>query len=385
MKITPTQARRLAVTRQRLAGPPLPPTRDGLMEMFRDLGCVQIDPIRAVERTQYLVPFSRLGRYDVADLHALLYTDRQLFEYWAHAASIVLTEDYPIHESYMRYNRQDLRIDGSSWARWAKTWYAENEPFRQYVLDELRERGPLTSAQLEDRSVTPWGRDGWNNGRNVSRLLDMLWSRGEIMVAGRKGLQKQWTLTERHLPDWTPREELSRQELTRRAAQKSLRALGVGTAKQITAHFTRDRYPKLAAVLAQLAADEVIIPVEIAEGGVRWPGEWYIHAEDAPLVGQLDNSGWQPRTVLLSPFDNLICDRARTELMWDFHFRIEIYVPKAKRQYGYYVLPILHGDRLIGRIDPKMDRKSGTLHVNAVYAEPDAPQDSATARAVAAA
>ena len=126
-----------------------------------------------------------------------------------------------------------------------------------------------------------------------------------------------------------------------------------------------------------------VLPVSITGEDAVWPGEWYIHAEDVPLLEQLKAGAWQPRTVLLSPFDNLIIDRDRTELMWDFFFRIEIYVPKAKRQYGYYVLPILHGERLIGRLDPKMDRKSGKLHINAIYTEADAPQDTGTAQAVA--
>jgi len=136
-------------------------------------------------------------------------------------------------------------------------------------------------------------------------------------------------------------------------------------------------------VLAELERTKTIIPVSISNGSTTWPGQWYIHAEDLPLLERLQAGEWQPRTTLLSPFDNLIIDRDRTELMWDFYFRIEIYVPKAKREYGYYVLPILHGDRFVGRIDPKMDRKSGTLHVNAVYAEPDAPQDKSTGQAVA--
>jgi uncharacterized protein YcaQ len=382
--LTPTLARRLTITRQRLAGPRPEPTPEGIMDLFRDLRCVQIDPIRAVEYTQRLVLWSRLGSYDPAHLDTLLWEERQLFEYWAHAASIVLTEDYLIHEVQMRQRRP--ANPNSGWHRRMHAWIKANESFRQHILDRLRHEGPLASREIEDLSTTPWGSTGWTNERNVGRMLDFLWTQGEIMVATRQGVQKKWGLTEHHLPDWPLRETLSDEEMVRQAAQISLRALGVGTAKQINNHFIRGNYPGLDSMLAALVAEERIIPVSIGEGELTWPGEWYIHAADLPLLEQLAaGSAWQPRTTLLSPFDNLICDRERTELMWDFYFRIEIYVPKAKRQYGYYVLPILHGDRLIGRIDPKMDRKTGKLHINAIYAEADTPQDAATAQAIAAA
>lgn len=378
LTLTPTQARRLAITRQRLAGPPPAPTRDGILELFRNLGCVQIDPIRAVERTQYLVLWSRVGNYNPAHLHTLLWDSRHLFEYWAHAASIVLTEDYQIHHHYMRRFAAG-QVD-SGWHQRVQDWLVENTGFREYVLARLHAEGPLAISQLEDRSVRPWASDGWNQNRNLGQMLSFLWEQGDIMVAGRKGIERLWGLTADHLPEWTPREPLPAREITRRAAQKSLRALGVGTAKHIANHFTRNRYPELDSVLAELVAAAEILPAQIAD----WPGRWYIHAADVPLLNTLaDDNGWQPRTTLLSPFDNLICDRDRTEQMWDFFFRIEIYVPPGKRQYGYYVLPILHGDRLIGRLDPRLDRKTHTLHINAVYAEPAAPPDAGPAVAAA--
>lgn len=376
--LTPTIARRLAVTRQWLAGP-LPATNEaGMITMLRDLGCVQIDPIRAVERTQYLVLWSRLGRYDPAQFEALLWEERRLFEYWAHAASIVLTEDYPLHHLRMRNYGQGTDL----WSRRIQTWLAENETFRHYILDRLRHEGPLSIKDLEDRSVTPWQSTGWTHERNVDRMLEFLWGMGHIFPVERRGLQKKWGLAEHHLPAWTPREVLPEAEIVRRAAQQSLRSLGVATARQINNHFIRGYYPNLKQILAELVAQQLILPVTLAEGDTVWPGEWYLHRDDLPLLESLNDGAWQPRTTLLSPFDNLICDRERTELLWDFRFRIEIYVPKAKRQYGYYVLPILHGERLIGRIDPRMDRKSGILHVNNLYAEPDAPQGQAVGQAI---
>jgi uncharacterized protein YcaQ len=215
-------------------------------------------------------------------------------------------------------------------------------------------------------------------------MLNFLWTRGDIMVADRKALRKRWGLTEQCLPGWTNHEPWPAHQVVWEATQKSLRALGVGTTRHISNHFTRGAYPSLTKIMAELVEAGRVIPVEVAGEEGNWPGQWYLHADNLPLLERLQAGAWQPRTVLLSPFDNLICDRDRTELMWNFFFRIEIYVPKAKRQYGYYVLPILHGDRLIGRIDPQMDRKTGQLRVNAVYTEPDAPLDEATGQAVAA-
>jgi uncharacterized protein YcaQ len=141
----------------------------------------------------------------------------------------------------------------------------------------------------------------------------------------------------------------------------------------------------LKSVLSELQSDARIERVEIRDGGQVWPGEWYVHAEDVPFLERLEIGDWGPRTTLLSPFDNLICDRARTKQMFGFDYTVEIYVPPAKRKYGYYVLPILHGDRFVGRIDPKMDRERGVLMINTVYAEPDAPNSRSVSRVVATA
>ncbi len=374
--ISPTLARRLALTRQRLAGPRPAADASGLMEVARDLGCLQLDPISVVARSHQLVLFSRVGPYELAHLDQLLWQERRLFEYWAHCASIVLTEDYPLHSRMMRaYPSGD-----SAYRQRAREWIAQNQKLRRYILDRLRREGPLLSRQLEEDGLHPkaWVSTGWTSGRNISRMLDYLWISGKIMVAGRDGIQKRWDLAERVLPAWTPRDRLLEREVVRRAAQKSLRALGVATPRHIQQHFTRGRYPDLTRVLADLEAEGRVKRLEIRD----LPGPWYLHADDELLMTQLP-ADWQPRITLLSPFDNLICDRARTRQLFDFDYTMEIYVPAAKRKYGYYVLPILHGDRLIGRVDPAMDRERGALKVNAVYAEPDAPRN--VGRAVAGA
>ena len=380
--LTPTIARRLAIAAQRLAGSPPPATAAGILETVRALGCLQLDPTNVVARSHLLVLWSRLGAYDRAALDTLLWEERRLFEYWAHCASIVLTEHYPIHQAAMRASHQGA----GPWPRRVRAWMEANAALRDHIVGELQARGPLPAARFEDRAVEPWPSSGWTAGRNVDRMLTFLWMEGRLTVAGRTGTGRVWDLAERWFPADTPRDVLPPHEVVARAAQVALRALGVAQPAHIENHFIRESYPGLPGVLADLQAAGHIVPVAIAgDDGGAWPGPWYIHTADLPLLDRLEAGEWTPRTTLLSPFDNLICDRARTERLFDFRFRIEIYVPRAQREYGYYVLPILHGDRLIGRLDPVLDRRRKSLTINAVYAEPAAPQTAETGAAVAGA
>jgi len=363
--LDPALARRLAVSRQRLTGPPAPADPEAIMSVVTDLGGLQIDPISVVARSHLLVLWSRLGRYDPADLEALLWRERRLFEYWTHAAAIVCTHDYPIHSLLMRRHPRHQQLRG---------WLAANQTLRRSILRQLRANGPLPTRAIEDRAEVAWQSSGWTGGRNVDRMLDLLWTQGRIMVAGRQGQQRVWDLAERVLPDWAPTRRPPEREVVRLAAQRSLRALGVATARDIDRHFTAYRYPGLDGVLAALERAGRVERVRVAADGSEHPGPWYVHADDLPLVERLQAGDWQPRTTLLSPFDNLLINRERTERLFGFHYRMEIYVPKAARRYGYYVLPILHGDRLVGRVDPAMDRRSGRLVVHALHAEPDAPE-----------
>jgi hypothetical protein len=372
-------ARRLAITRQRLAGPRRPPTPDGLLSTARDLGYLQLDPINVVARSHQLVLWSRVGPYPLEDLDTLLWTERRLFEYWAHAASIVLTEDYPIHAWLMRRYPREVH----SYGRRVKAWLADNDALRRYVLGELRRRGRLRLRDFEDRSVTGWESGGWTNDRNVDRMLDVLWTQGKILPIERSSSGKYWDLAERVLPPWTPRRALTDLQLTRAAAPRALRALGVATPRQITASFVAGRYPQLERVLPELERDGTFVRVDVANPEAKpIPGPWFVHAEDLPLLDDLEAGAWEPRTTLLSPFDNLIIDRARTSWVWGFDYRMEIYVPKAKRRFGYYSLPILHGERLVGQVEPVRDRDRGRLVVASLHAEPGAPRDGATGRAI---
>ena len=354
--LTLTEARRLAILGTMLAGP-----RPGsLVDVVARLGKVQVDPTAVVARAERLTLFSRIGAYPVDALRAMLEDEpRQLFEY---NAFLVPTADLPLHRPAMeRFPRPEY-----SRGRYIRAWLADNASFRAYILDEIRRRGPLLSRDLDDRAVVPWQTGGWNDGKNLGRMLEFLWRAGEIAISRREGTQRFWDLFDRVLPA-ADAEPLPDKVVAIELMERQLRARGFdqpGFGQAIDYGL-----PAREIGLASLLADGVAVAVTV--DGLL--GEWLVHRE---LLATLDAGAWQPRTTLLGPFDPLITDRDRAEALFDFRFRLEIYFPAAKREYGYYVLPILHGDRLIGRIDPAFDRKRRVLTVNAVYAEATAPTDA---------
>jgi len=348
--LTLTEARRLAILGTMLGGP----RPASLLDVVDHLGRVQVDPTAVVARAEELTLWSRFGRYERAELRRLLEeAPRQLFEY---NAFLLPTADLPLHRPAMlRFPRQEYTR-----GRYIREWLADNVPFHDYILDELRTRGPLLTRDLDDRAVVPWQSGGWNDGKNLGQMLEFLLRGGEIAISRREGTQRVWDLFERVLPagDPLPDEVVAIETMERQLRNRGFDHPGFGQAIDYW-------LPAREIGLASLIADGVAVPVAI--DGL--PGEWLAHAE---VLAALDEP-WRPRTTLLGPFDPVIADRERTEALFGMRFRLEIYVPVAKREYGYYVLPILHGDRLIGRIDPVLDRKRRVLKVNAVHAEPKAP------------
>jgi uncharacterized protein YcaQ len=352
LRIDRRTARRLCVQGQRLSGP----RPASIAETVHDLTMVQLDPTRVVARTEHLVLFSRLGRrFRIDELERMLWVERSLFEYWVH---IVPAADHWIHRESMRRYPSGGPRGGLRSRQDTARWLEANEAFRRYVLRELRARGPLRARDLEDRVADGWQAGGWtSDGRSVATLLDLLWHKGEVMIVGRDGQQRLWDLAERSLPSGgqaRPARAIAREVLDRQ-----LRARGVATIAQFGTLFD-GRPDGWERALADLVREGIAVPVTIA--GIT-TGDWFAHADvlDRP---------WKPRTVALSPFDDLVSDRDHTEALFDFHFRLEIYVPKAARRWGYFVLPVLHGDRLIGRVDPRFDRKTRALRLEAVHAEP---------------
>ncbi|HET9852272.1 MAG TPA: crosslink repair DNA glycosylase YcaQ family protein [Candidatus Limnocylindrales bacterium] len=315
-----------------------------VLEVVRHQGFLQLDPTAAVAPTQHLVAWARLGReYDPADLARLL-ADKKVFE---HRAYIHPIEDYPLLRPVMETWVERMGRYGSRIAKWME----DNAEFRAHVLDTLRERGPIRSRDIEDRSARDWASRGWTNERNTIQMLDWLSAMGIVAVVSRAGADRVWDLAERWLPIDAPR--ISLPDAQRELARRRLRRQGV--------------------IRVGSAEDVGDLGLEASIESVR--GKWRVEPDllDRPFEG---------RTALLSPFDRLVYDRNVTKALFDFDYKLEIYVPVAKRRWGYYVLPILHGERLVGRADAKADRPAGVLRVPALHLEPHASDaDLAAARA----
>jgi uncharacterized protein len=281
-----------------------------VLSTVRRLGFLQLDPISSVAPPQHLVLWSRLGPWDTTDLDRLLWKQRKLVEW---DAFLYPVEDLPILKAFMRRRDrpQDLRIIA---------WLKENAAYRRYVLRELRQRGPLLSREIEDAPNHRREDHRWWGQRKMGLMLECLSARGEVAVVGRQGKQRIWDLAERWYPET---ETLPLPQARRLYEENRFRAIGV-----------------------RLERSGLVAHPEAKDG-------------DVP-----------ERTTFLSPFDRLIHDRDRLEALWGFHYRLEMYVPAAKREYGYYVLPILHGDRIVGRIEPVFDRRERVLRVNGLWWEP---------------
>ncbi len=372
------QARRLALHAQGLAEPPAAGT--GVGEVVERLGCVQLDPVGVVARSPLLVLRARL-RGGSHDAHARALdraaygprAERRLFDYWCHEASLCHVSDLPIHRWAMRTYIERL----PDAKRHVAEWLAANASFAAHVREALEAGGPLRASEIEDRSDAAWEWGHWtdevSSRQTIARMLDRLWMTGEIGIGDRLGIERRWDLLERCLPEGAlaaaDAEPLDPPELVHRAVLRAVGMLGVARAPHVNAHFTRRRYPGLggpgAGALGELERRGELVRVEVADRR----GPWWVLPERLEGVAEL---GPGRRTVALSPFDNLLCDRGRAEELFGFDHRLEIYVPAAKRRWGYYVLPILHGERIVARADLKVDRgrDEPRLEVLSLHPEP---------------
>ena len=349
---------------------------EAIAALTQRIGCLQLDPVSAVARSPLLVLFARLGPLRDEALDRAAYEQRSLFDAWAHEASLVATADLALHRWAMR---TWLDAPGPRAER-ARSFLIANAAFGEELLDELRERGPLRARDLEDRSAEPW-RHGWwtdevSGRQTIARMLHLLWITGRVGIGGRIGAERLWDVFERCLPPGTGEiPDLSDDEAERAAVLRAVRMLGVARAGHVRAHFLRRRYRRLDETLAQLVGVGDLEHVAVA--GRR--GQWFAAPQDLDRLASLAPGD---RTTALSPFDNLLCDRARTAELLGFDHRLEIYVPAAQRRWGYYVLPILHRERIVARADMALDRKAGVLRVLALYREPDVRRTAALDRAL---
>ncbi|MFI5414304.1 MAG: DNA glycosylase AlkZ-like family protein [Candidatus Lutacidiplasmatales archaeon] len=373
IRTTPNSVRRLAVAQQHLGGrAPSRSSPSAIQSVVRDLAYVQWDPVTTVAASHLLSLWCRLADFQPAQLDRLLWKEKRLFQHWTPIASIVGTEDFPLYHALMRrYPASLSRSWGNQRAR-AQRFLTEHSDLRRTILAELRD-GPLQLGQFADHVRTK-RRDGeWSPTSDVSEMLFHLTMTGEVMVVGHQGNQNLWGLSDRFLPAWVDRTEISESEAEREAAQRAIRALGTATPREVTLYFVRGRYENLRATLQRLEEESVIHRVVIVGPGER--EERYVHDRDVSRLESMDRASWTPRVSLLPPFDNLLFSSARLSRLFGFDYVREQFLPKEKRRFGTYVLPILWGDRLIGRIDQRLDKANGELVINAVHAEPGAPAD----------
>jgi uncharacterized protein YcaQ len=322
------EARRIAVRAQRLDADR--PT--DLLELVRQLTFLQVDPTAAIAPSADLIAWSRMGSiYRPEQLQQAIERDRTLFEQKSQVdpkqpavAMIRPTSDLGI-----------LLEDMAAWPPWEshRTWLAANETFRQDVLASLRANGPLLSRDLADTSVVPWVSTGWSHNQNVTKMLESLVARGEVANSGRIGRQRTWDLAERIYP--ADIVIVPAAEAKRLRDERQLRSLGIARAGTVGE----------AGEAARVDGSEL---------------EWRV---DPEALGQ----PFTGRTALLSPFDRLIHDRVRARELFDYEYLLEMYKPAAARRWGYFALPILHRDRLIGKLDALADRKAGILRINAIH------------------
>jgi uncharacterized protein YcaQ len=327
-RLTKAQARRIAVRAQLLDAPR--PT--DLVEVVQQLTLLQIDPTAAIAPSADLVAWSRLGStYEPARMQQALEEDRTLFE---HNALIRPMSDIGLYlagaAEWPSYDKQ-------------RDWLRDNDRFRRDILELLRSSGPLTSRDVPDTCVVPWASTGWTNNRNVTQMLEFLMMRGEVAIARRVGRERVWDLPERVYPADVVIPSVD--EAERAKNERRLASLGIARQKR---------------------AVTPMEPWDVGEAGEPavvegTKGEWRV---DSAALSEKDFEG---RTALLSPFDRLVHDRVRAEELFDFEYTIEMYKPAAKRRWGYFALPILHGDRLVGKLDAKADRKASVLRVHAIH------------------
>jgi uncharacterized protein YcaQ len=363
--LSQAQARRVALAAQGFLDPPHEqPTIRTLARTLGRTGVLQVDSVNVLQRAHFMPLYSRMGPYDVDLVRRASETrPRRMVEYWAHVQAYMPVDLWPV----MRHRMARYRDGKHKW--WGSVITDE---LTDGLLLEISDRGASTARDLDDglpRKKEHWG---WN-WSTTRRALDYMFMVGDVAIAGRNSqFEIRYDLPERvipaqHLEAPTPTEHDAVKELVRRAA----RSHGVGTLRDLADYYRLRSVPGqsqtgAAPVVAELVEEGELLPVTIE--GVRRPA--YLH-RDARLPRRIG------ARALLSPFDPVVWERERTEALFDFHYRIEIYTPVEKRVHGYYVLPFLLGDRIVGRVDLKADRKTGLLMVRAAYAEPGAPDETA--------
>ncbi len=365
MRITQKTARRLMLHAQGLDAPwDLPPGSAGAVQAIERLGYVQIDTIYVIERAHHHVLWTRQRDYHPEQLHELLTVERKVFEYWTHAASYLPMSRYRYYLSAMRATRRRERT---------RQLMAEHAEVIAHVRQRIQAEGPLSAADFE----APEGfSSGWWQRKPAKVALDLLFNTGELMIHERRNFQRVYDLTERVLPSDIDAQEPAPDEERRFMAREVLRTRGLTDDRHLRGWLTKAAFARTMDEFVE-AGEALEIEVEGDEG------RRYYALADAVERATTDDDHTEPRLHILSPFDNLIIHRPPIDRLFGFAYRLECYLPQAKRRYGYFCLPVLWGDRFVARVDAKADRAEETLLVRSLLLEPDAVGDDALLAALA--
>ncbi|WKW41004.1 winged helix-turn-helix domain-containing protein [Kosakonia cowanii] len=350
-----TAARHLHLAAQGLLRKPSRRAKpDDILSTIRRMSLLQIDTINIVARSPYLVLFSRLGAFEPHWLDDAL-RNGELMEYWAHEACFLPREDFALVRHRM------LAPDKMGW-KYRQAWMQEHAAEIEQLIAHIEQHGPVRSADFEHPRK---GTSGWWEWKPHKRHLEGLFTAGKVMVIERRNFQRVYDLTQRVMPQWDDvRDLLSQEQAEAIMLEKSARSLGLFRAQWL-ADYYRLRRPALAQALAQMQEAQTILPVNVEGLGPAW-----LHASLLSLLEQAQAEKLTAtHSAVLSPFDPVVWDRKRAEQLFGFSYRLECYTPAPKRQYGYFVLPLLHRGRLVGRMDAKMHRKTGVLEVIALFLE----------------
>jgi len=364
--LTLPQTRSLMLAAQGLlTAPQKTATKADVLACIRRMQLLQIDTISVVARSPYFVLWSRLGDYDPTWLEDLL-EEGDIFEYWAHAACFIPIEDYRLYRRIMLNTAPEDR-----YRKKTAQWLRDHADQVEAMLAHIRENGAVRSSDFE----RPDGRkgDGWWDWKAEKLILENLFYAGKLMIARRDKFQRIYDLQERVMPAWDDSTVPPMDEVLKTFVANTVKALGVTKLGWIADYYRMYKKDAQTATDA-LLQEGALCQVEVA----GWDEPGYVHAENADLMEKAaDNALVPDYTVLLSPFDPLVWHRERASELFGFEYRIECYTPAAKRQYGYFTLPILHRGALVGRLDPKAHRKEGRFEVKALHLEPDVPVNDA--------
>ncbi len=352
------------------------PTADRIVDLVEALGYVQIDTLHVVNRSHYVTLWARLGSYDIDDFHKLIYSagQRRLYEGWGHAASIISLEQYRYHKW-----RTDKKISfNPSYHEWLNK--KGNRKLVEQTLDHIRSDG---GKRVRDFDYNGPKKGDWYDWKPPKVALEALFAWGDLMVADRVNFQRVYDLKERVLPDWVDTTPVDSDKARRFCLEQAAKALGVFERRHLTYYAYMKATPANSIVNSLI--DEGVL-VKIKGESMEGVKTWMVHRDNLPLLPRSSDGDIKAeRTTFLSPFDSLFWAGNRDQKLWGFKQLLESYKPAGDRVYGYFCFPILHKEQLVGRFDPKLDRESGVLYLNALYLEPGIEPDEELVAGVAAA